>query len=117
VLSLPLAIAIAEVRPVCFVVAGNEPATKCRSVIFGIAIAAAVPFIGVAEFIVTPIIEAAPSACIAPAVLESFLVAVGVSAPLKVSGVASVRISATVPVGCRARLSREEQTGHQNVRP
>src|SRR5713101_7479559 len=54
VLSLPLAIAIADVRPIRFVVAGNEPATKCRPVIFGIAVAAAaVPFIGVAEFIVT----------------------------------------------------------------
>src|ERR1700687_4879209 len=124
VLSI-LAISIAEVRAVSFVVAGNKSAAKRSAVIFAIAVAAAVPFIAVAELIVTPIIEAAAPACITPTVLESFLVAFVVGAPLQVRGVASVRISisvalvrisATVPIGGRARLSGKEKTGHQYVR-
>src|SRR5207302_8941213 len=84
-------------------------------VILAIAVAAAVPFIPVAELIVTPIIEAAAPACVTPTVLESFLVAIRVGTPLEVDSVASVRISAPVPVGCRARLSGKEQAGHQHV--
>jgi hypothetical protein len=106
-----LAISIAKVRAVRLVVASNEPAAKHSAVIFAIAVAE--PFIAVAELIVTPIIEAAPPACIAPTVFDAFLVTIGVGTPLEVHGVASVRISATVPIGCGARLSGKEKTGHQ----